>query len=173
MSSIIPMVALRDVIVFPYMALHFEVGREKSIAALEKAMENDQIIFLAAQKDKDTLEPGPEDIYEVGTVSRIKQILKLPGDVIRVLVKGEYRARIVSFLQSEPYLEVEAQELVYEPDEENKPKELALRRMVIDLFEKLTNISTKVSSELLASVNSVDDIGQMADIIASGVLFKL
>jgi len=173
MANIMPMVALRDVIVFPYMALHFEVGREKSIAALEKAMEDDQIIFLAAQKDKDVAEPAPEDLYDVGTVSKIKQILKLPGDVIRVLVKGVYRARIVSFSQTEPYLEVETEELVSTPSPDAETKEAALRRMVIDLFEDLTNISTKVSSELLSSVNSVDEAGQMADIIASSVIFKL
>ena len=99
MSNRMPMVALRDIIVFPYMALHFEVGRDKSVAALEKAMENDQIIFLAAQKDKEISDPDPDDIYEVGTVSKIKQILKLPGDIIRVLVKGVYRAKITSFSQ--------------------------------------------------------------------------
>jgi len=172
MTNSMPMVALRDVIVFPYMALHFEVGREKSIAALEKAMEDDQIIFLAAQKDKEIADPSPEDIYPVGTVSKIKQILKLPGDVIRVLVRGVYRARIVSFVNTEPYLEVETEQLV-EPTVELDTRGIALRRMVLDLFEQLTNISTKVSSELLASVNSVDDAGQMADIIASSVIFKL
>jgi ATP-dependent Lon protease len=172
MTNTMPMVALRDVIVFPYMALHFEVGREKSIAALEKAMEEDQIIFLAAQKDKEIADPSPEDIYPVGTVSKIKQILKLPGDVIRVLVRGVYRARIVSFVNTEPYLEVETEQLV-EPPVEPDAHGIALRRMVLDLFEQLANISTKVSSELLASVNSVDDAGQMADIIASSIIFKL
>ncbi len=173
MTNIMPMVALRDVIVFPYMALHFEVGREKSIAALEKAMEDDQIIFLASQKDKEVTEPDADDIYEVGTVSKIKQILKLPGDIIRVLVKGIYRARIVNYIKTEPFLEVETSQLVYEPLPDSDTKELALRRMVLSLFEELTNISTKVSSELLSSVNSVDDAGQMADIIASSVIFKL
>lgn len=173
MSNAMPMVALRDVIVFPYMALHFEVGREKSVAALEKAMENDQTIFLAAQKDKEIDDPKPEDIFEVGTVSRIKQILKLPGDIIRVLVKGEYRAKIIEFTDNEEYLEVVTQELSYEPSEEDEAKESALKRMVMNTFEELTDISAKVSPETISSVNSVDDIGQMADIIASSVLFKL
>lgn len=173
MSNIMPMVALRDVIVFPYMALHFEVGREKSIAALEKAMEDDQVIFLSAQKDKEISEPATDDIYEVGTVSKIKQILKLPGDIIRVLVKGVYRARIDAYIKTEPFLEVETSQLEYEPLPDSDTRELALRRMVLGLFEELTSISTKVSSELLSSVNSVDDAGQMADIIASSVIFKL
>ena len=173
MTSKMPMVALRDVIVFPYMALHFEVGRDKSIAALELAMENDQTIFLAAQKDKEVLDPEKDDVYEVGTVSKIKQILKLPGDIIRVLVKGTYRARIVSYTQTEDYLEVETEKLISPEPEEDGTREQALRRMVIGLFEQLVGISSKVSSEILSSVNSVPDLGQMADVIASGVIFKL
>ncbi len=173
MSNTMPMVALRDVIVFPEMALHFEVGREKSVAALEEAMENDQTIFLAAQKDKEVSDPSPEDIFEVGTVSKIKQILKLPGDIIRVLVKGVYRAKIVKFTKTEPYLEVETKQLVSKKSSENDSKELALKRMVTNLFDDLTSLSTKVSSETLSSVNSVEDVGQMADIIASSVVFVL
>lgn len=173
MVSKMPMVALRDVIVFPHMALHFEVGRDKSIAALEMAMEHDQIIFLAAQKDKDTHDPGEDDVYEVGTVSKVKQILKLPGDIIRVLVSGMYRARIRVFTQTENFLEVETERLESEAADENDAKLQALKRMVLGLFEKLVNISTKVSSEIFASVNNVADLGQMADVIASGVFFKL
>lgn len=173
MSNIMPMVALRDVIVFPGMALHFEVGRDKSVAALEKAMENDQTIFLAAQKDKEISVPEPEDIYEVGTVSRIKQILKLPGDIIRVLVKGVYRAKIVRYTQSSPYLEVETEELAFEHNQDDDVREQALKRMALNLFEQLTSISSKVTTETLASINSVDDINQIADIIASSVLFNL
>ena len=173
MSNKMPMVALRDVIVFPYMALHFEVGREKSVAALEKAMENDQIIFLAAQKDKEITDPEADDLYEVGTASKIKQILKLPGDIIRVLVKGIYRAKITSFTQTAPYLEVEAEELVFDSMPDDSAKEQALKRMVMGLFEQLIDLSSKVSAETLASVNSVSDVGQMADIIASDILFEL
>jgi len=173
MVSKMPMVALRDVIVFPYMALHFEVGRDKSIAALEQAMEIDQTIFLAAQKDKELLDPQAHDIYEVGIVSKIKQILKLPGDIIRVLVKGTYRARIKSFSKTEPYLEVETEELVSSQVQEPTTEQQALKRMVMGLFEQLVSISTKASSEMLSSVNSVLDLGQMADVIASGLLFKL
>ena len=171
--SRMPMVALRDVIVFPYMSLHFEVGREKSIAALEAAMASDQIIFLAAQKDKEIADPTPEDIYEVGTVAQIKQILKLPGDVIRVLVKGIDRAKIVEHTQSTPYLEVETEAMVFERVTEDTAKEQALKRMVMSIFEQLISLSSKVSSETLSSVSGVDDAGQMADIIASSVLFRL
>ena len=173
MNKIMPMVALRDVIVFPHMALHFEAGRDKSVAAVEEAMQEEQIVFLAAQKDKEIDDPKPEDIYEIGTVSRIKQILKLPGNVVRVLVKGMYRARIVQYFDMEKRLEVEVQELSLPEENAEDPKHLALKRMVLDTFEQLSEISPKVSSEILTSVNSVSDTGQMADIIASSVLFKL
>ena len=173
MNKIMPMVALRDVIVFPHMALHFEAGRDKSVAAVEEAMQEEQIVFLAAQKDKEIDDPKPEDIYEIGTVSRIKQILKLPGNVVRVLVKGMYRARIVQYFDMEKRLEVEVQELSLPEENAEDPRHLALKRMVLDTFEQLSEISPKVSSEILTSVNSVSDTGQMADIIASSVLFKL
>ena len=168
-----PMVALRDVIVFPYMSLHFEIGREKSVAALEAAMANDQIIFLAAQKNKEIADPAPEDVYEIGTVAKVKQILKLPGDVIRVLVKGIYRAKIVQYTQNDPYLEVENEQLVSEKVTGDTVKEQALKRMVMSIFEQLISLSSKVSSETLSSVNNVDDSGQLADVIASSVLFRL
>lgn len=171
--SRMPMVALRDVIVFPNMSLHFEVGREKSVAALEAAMAGDQIIFLAAQKDKEISDPEPEDIYEVGTIARIKQILKLPGDIIRVLVKGEERAKIVEYTQNTPYLEVETETLVSDFVADDTAKEQALKRMVMSIFEQLISLSSKVSSETLSSVSGVDDAGQMADVIASSVLFRL
>ena len=173
MSRKMPMVALRDVIVFPYMALHFEVGREKSVAALEKAMEDDQIIFLAAQKDKEITDPSEDEIYGVGTVCSIKQILKLPGDIIRVLVKGTYRARILEYTQMSPHLEVDTEEMLFAEQPDDEPKEQALKRMVTSLFEQLISISNKVSSEILTSINSVDDVVQMSDIIASSVLVRL
>lgn len=173
MSKILSMVALRDVIVFPHMALHFEVGREKSVSAVEEAMEEDQVIFLAAQKDREIEDPTPEDIYEIGTVARIKQILKLPGNTMRVLVKGVYRAKIVQYFDVENHLEVEVEELETEEVETDELRETALKRMVMDTFEQLADLSPKISSETLSSVNSVDDMGQMADIIASSVLYKL
>ena len=173
MTKIIPMVALRDVIVFPHMALHFEAGREKSVTAVEEAMEDEQVIFLAAQKDRETDNPLPEDIYEIGTVSKIKQILKLPGNVVRVLVKGLYRAKVVRYTDLEKRLEVEVEEIIIPDEAPDDPKTLALKRMVTDTFEQLAEISPKVSTEILTSVNSVDDAGQMADIIASSVLYKL
>ena len=102
-QMMLPMVALRGLVIFPYMVLHFDVGRDKSIEALENCMENGQDIFLVAQKDIKTEDPAPKDIYEVGTVSRVKQVLKLPGDNIRVLVEGLQRAKITEYKKTEPF----------------------------------------------------------------------
>ena len=107
----IPMVALRGLVIFPYMVLNFEVGRNRSIAALERAMTHDQEIFLATQKDLRVETPEGEDIYPVGVVAKIRQILKVPGDALRVLVEGLYRAEIVEYLsQGEEGIEVEVRE---------------------------------------------------------------
>ena len=93
-KQILPLLPLRGLTVFPYMILHFDVGREKSIKALEEAMVNNQLIFLVAQKDSSIKEPNENDIYKVGTISKIKQLLKLPGDTVRVLVEGLNRAEL-------------------------------------------------------------------------------
>ena len=109
--QVLPMVALRGLVIFPYMVLHFDIGRDKSVAALEEAMANDQMIFLCAQKDIKVEDPGRDDIFEIGTVSRIKQVLKLPGDNIRVLVEGIHRARIVDYFNMETYLTVDVENI--------------------------------------------------------------
>ena len=97
----LPLIPLRGITIFPYMVLHFDVGREKSILALEEAMLKDQEIFLITQKDAKVEEPKEEDIYEIGTICNIKQILKLPGDTVRVLVEGENRARVIKYTQND------------------------------------------------------------------------
>ena len=102
----LPMLPLRGLTIFPYMVLHFDVGRTRSIAALEEAMVNNQEIFLVTQQDIKVDEPEKEDIFEVGTISKIKQLLKLPGETIRVLVEGLERGRILEYTKEEPYFEV-------------------------------------------------------------------
>ena len=97
-----PLLPLRGVMVFPYMIIHLDVGREKSIAALEKAMVQDRLIMLSTQKDANTDKPEPDDIFKVGTVAEVKQLLKLPGGTIRVLVEGLYRAEIVEYISEAP-----------------------------------------------------------------------
>ena len=99
----LPLIAVRGIVIFPKMIIHFDVARKKSVAALERAMEKNQEIFLVAQRDVEVEKPTPDDLYTVGTVARIKQLLKLPGNTTRVLVEGLYRAKVGSFLQTFPY----------------------------------------------------------------------
>lgn len=168
----LPLIPLRGMTVFPYMVLHFDVGREKSIAALEAAMVNDQLIFLVSQKEADIEEPTQEDFYKVGTISKIKQMLKLPGDTIRVLVEGISRAKIINLSQEDPYFIVEVEEQNNQL-EINKTTELdALMRSVVDAFEEYTEVSDKISPETLININEIDMPGRLPDTIASNIVLK-
>ncbi|WP_432663401.1 endopeptidase La [Wukongibacter baidiensis] len=167
----LPLIPLRGLSVFPYMVLHFDVGREKSIKALEEAMVKDQTIFLTTQKEIDIDLPTPEDFYEIGTISKIKQMLKLPGDAIRVLVEGISRGRISELMQEEPYFKAEIEEYVFEQDEEDKELE-AMMRVVLESFENYVSVSNKISPEVMISVSSIEESGRLADVIASHMLLK-
>lgn len=168
----LPMIPLRGLTVFPYMVLHFDVGREKSIKALEEAMMRDQTIFLSSQKEVEVDLPTGSDFYEVGTVSRIKQMLKLPGDAIRVLVEGIHRGRIVEVIEEAPFFRVEVEE--YVPDESREvTKECeALMRTVLNAFEEYITLSNKISPEVLISVSSIEEPGRLADVAASHMVLK-
>ena len=167
----LPLIPLRGLMVFPHMVLHFDVGRVKSTAALEKAMVEDQKVFLVAQRDGNVEDPGLEDLCRVGTVALVKQVLNLPGDAIRVLVEGESRAMIQSVIQEEPCwiadVTVPSQEL---PD---SPEVQALVRTTHELFDQYARASMRVSGETLSSVGDVDRPDQLADIIAANVLTRV
>jgi ATP-dependent Lon protease len=169
----IPCLPLRGLTVFPYMVLHFDVGRQKSIAALEEAMVNDQELLLVTQKDAKMDDPGFDDIYHVGTVSKIKQLLKLPGDTIRVLVEGLKRGRIVECVSTDPCFEVEIEEIEENDPEPGNLEQEALMRSVLDIFEDYVKLGNRVSPDTLISVNAVEKPGQLADIIAANVLVKI
>lgn len=166
---IMPMIPLRGLSVFPFMVLHFDIGREKSINALEKAMVRDQIVFLAAQQDAETDLPTFEDFYRVGTVAKIKQMLKLPGDSIRVLVEGVSRGVIKDMIHEVPYFKVrvhQVEEIEYEPT----PAVVeALMRTVLDHFSDYLSISQKLPQDIYDSVASVEQPGRLADIITSHI----
>ncbi len=168
----LPLLPLRGLTIFPYMVLHFDVGRPKSIAALEAAMVNDQEIFLITQKDIKLEDPEPDDLYEVGTISKIKQLLKLPGDTIRVLVEGIERAKILEFIKEDTHYEVElATPAKYDPNEIELELE-AISRSVMSVFEDYVKLSNKISPETLLTVNTLEDPGRLADIIAANILVK-
>ncbi|WP_251861094.1 endopeptidase La [Clostridium sp. Marseille-Q2269] len=164
--EVLPLIPLRGIIIFPYMILHFDVGREKSILALEEAMGNGQKIFLSAQKEAETEEPIVEDIYDIGTICEIKQILKLPGDTVRVLVEGKTRGRIVDYLEKEPFMKVEIEEI--EDDEYEGDKEVdALIRFVKTNFDEYMKLSGDSSSDLIIGVDDLQEPGRIADVIGS------
>lgn len=169
----LPLIPLRGLSVFPYMVLHFDVGREKSIHALEEAMVNDQMIFLTTQKEAETDIPTEEDFYKVGTISKIKQMLKLPGDAIRVLVEGISRAKIIELTQEEPFFKAKLLEDHYAGEIEVDKEMEALMRTVMDAFENYISVSNRISPEVLISVSSIEEPGRLADVIASHMILKI
>lgn len=172
-KKIMPLIPLRGLTVFPNMVLHFDIGREKSIAALEKAMMINQTVFLVAQKDPDTDLPVLDDFYHVGTVAKIKQMLRLPGDNIRVLVEGICRGELVTLMKEIPYFLAEVRE-VWEPEyEEMPPKMEALMRSVLNSFEEYLSYNPKMSSDVFGSVTGEDRPGQLADVITSHIDLKI
>lgn len=167
----LPLIPLRGLSVFPHMVLHFDVGRERSIKALEEAMINDQMIFLTTQKDIDVDMPKAEDFYQIGTISKIKQMLKLPGDAIRVLVEGVDRAEIKEITSEDPYFKVEVEKLEVEEEEDTKEIE-ALMRAVNKTFESYVSVGNKISPDVLISISTIEDPNRFADVVASHLSLK-
>ncbi|MGF7186475.1 ATP-dependent Lon protease [Desulfitispora alkaliphila] len=167
----LPLLPLRGVLVFPYMVIHLDVGREKSIAAIEEAMIDEREIFLVMQKEAQTDDPGVDDIHTIGTVAEIKQLLKLPGGTIRILVEGIQRAKIKEIIEEEPYFKVL---LENKEEESHKDTEIeALMRSLIQQFEQYVKLSKKIPAETVVSVVSIEEPGRLADIIASHLNLKL
>ncbi len=165
-----PLIPLRGLSVFPYMVLHFDVGRDRSIKALEEAMIKDQKIFLTTQKDIDVDLPEEGDFYTIGTICKIKQMLKLPGDAIRVLVEGLSRASIEEILHDEPYFK--ASILVYDEEDEKDKETEALMRACVNAFERYISVSNRVSPDVMVSVSTIEQPGRFADTLASHMVLK-
>jgi ATP-dependent Lon protease len=153
------------------MIIHLDVGREKSIGALEEAMVHDRLIMLASQRDAQNDKPQPEDIFSVGTVAEIKQLLKLPGGTIRVLVEGLHRAEILRYAELEPFYMAEIRE--YSEAEAKTPEVEALTRTAISQFEQWVKLSKKIPPETLVSVVMVEEPGRLTDLIASHLALKI
>ncbi|MEK4301148.1 endopeptidase La [Oceanobacillus sp. FSL W8-0428] len=166
-----PLLPLRGLIVFPSMVLHLDVGRDKSIASLEQAMLADQYIFLASQKKMNSDDPNPADIYNVGTVAKIKQITKLPNGTQRVLVEGFYRAGIVRYLEEEENFIVEVEEK--EDIVGNAFETEALMRTLLEQFQQYIKVSRKLTEETFETVGDIDNPGRLADMITSHLSLKL
>ena len=173
-KRILPLIPLRGMSIFPHMVIHFDVGRDKSINALEKAMVDDSLILLCAQKDAKIEDPSPEDFYHVGTIAKIKQMLKLPGGTIRVLVEGINRGRITEIVQEDECFRAKVDELIYNTEDIILDKELeAAMRLVISDLEEYLSISNRLSPDILITVTDIEDPGRLADVIASYINFKI
>jgi ATP-dependent Lon protease len=170
--KVLPLIPLRGMIIFPYMVMHFDVGREKSILALEDAMINKQEIFLAAQMEAKIESPDESNIYSIGTICTIKQMLKLPGDTVRVLVEGKKRAKINVYVEKEPFMKVEIEEVEeYKSLDDNKC--VALTRLVNESFNSYIKLSSGVPSEVPVSLEDIDDdLGRFSDTICSYLIVK-
>jgi ATP-dependent Lon protease len=167
----LPLLPLRGLLVYPSMVLHLDVGREKSVKALERAMVDDSMILLCSQSEINIEEPTKEDIYRIGTIAKVRQMLKLPNGTIRVLVEGVLRAEIVEYLTNDEYYEVTVKEL---PEQEISDPEIdALMRSVLSQFEHYINLSKKVTPETLAAVSDIDEPGRLADVICSHLSLKI
>jgi ATP-dependent Lon protease len=170
-GKVVPLLPLRDIIVFPNQVVPLFVGREKSIGALDVAMAKDKEILLAAQKKARTNEPGPDDIFLFGTLGTIIQLLRLPDGTVKVLVEGKGRAKIVRFAAEEHHFEVEYHDVV-EPAEKGVELE-ALVRSVGGVFETYAKLSKRVPPEMLLSIQTIDEPGKLADQIAAQLQLKL
>ena len=170
-SQIYPVLPLRDIVVFPSMVVPLFVGREKSVRALENVMENDKKILLVAQKDAGDDDPSAEEIYQVGVIASVLQLLKLPDGTVKVLVEGERRTNIVEFTRTDEYFEASAEdpEEVFSADSDIE----ALARSVVTQFEAYVKLNKRVPPEVVVSVNQIDDPSRLADTVASHLNIKI
>jgi ATP-dependent Lon protease len=170
-GDLLPVLPLRDIVVFPHMIVPLFVGREKSVRALETVMRDDKQILLVAQKNAAEDDPKATDLFEVGTVSTVLQLLKLPDGTVKVLVEGGRRARIAGFKETDSHFEAFA-ELIEESSAEKKEVE-ALMRSVISQFEGYIKLNKKIAPEVLVSINQIEDAGKLADTVAAHLSIKI
>ena len=171
----LPLIPLRGLAIFPYMILNFDVGREISLKALDAGALNDDIVFLTSQKEAETDEPTTDDFYHVGTICKIKQMIKLPGDTVRVLVEGISRGKIkeVEMDEEQGYFKAIIEEIAYDAENVDEDIEVeALVRNVFDAFEEYINIGNRVSPEILITLADLDNVDRFIDTIAANIYLK-
>ncbi len=168
---LLPLLPLRDVVVFPHMVIPLFVGRPKSIKALELAMESSKSILLVAQKSAAKDEPSPDDLYDIGSVASLLQMLKLPDGTVKVLVEGNHRARILELIDSETHFSGKALELA--PDIDESPEVEAMRRAILTQFDQYIKLNKKIPPEIITSLGGIEEGGRLADTIAAYLPLKL
>src|SRR5262249_53263615 len=170
-SRVLPVLPLRDIVVFPKMAAPLCVGREKSVRALDEVMRTDKQILLAAQMDASEDEPSSDRIFTVGTVATIVQLLKLPDGTVRVLVEGGYRARVLEFREGAGFFEAEIEPI--EETNNDSPEARAISRAVNEQWESFVKLSRKTPSEVQQSIAQITDAGRLADTVAQHLTVKI
>ena len=168
----IPVLPLRDIVVFPHMVVPLFVGRDKSVKALEKVMAGDKRIMLITQKSASVDDPKKDDLFDFGTIANVLQLLKLPDGTVKVLVEGLQRASINMFTDNEDYL-VSNIDLIDENNDSSDKKLRALSKSTTDLFDKYVNLNKKIPPEVLGTINEIDDLAKLSDTIASHLSIKL
>ncbi len=169
----LPLLPIRDIVIFPYMILPLFVGRDMSIKAIDDALSGNRLILLVAQKDLNTENPEPKDLYDVGTVGMIMRMLKLPDGRVKILVQGMSKAKIKDYVQTEPYFLVNIEKLV-EPKEEKLTLEVeALMRNVKEQLEKMISLGKMLLPDIMVIVENIDDPGKLADLVASNLGLKV
>jgi ATP-dependent Lon protease len=171
--QMMPVLPLRDVVVYPYMVIPLFVGRDKSIKALEAAMDDDKQILLAAQKNASQDEPEPEDLYRIGTVANILQLLKLPDGTIKVLVEGSERAKVLQFITTDDFYQAQVTAIEAEAIEIDEREGEVLMRSVLAQFDQYVKLSKKVPPEILSSLAGIEEPGRLADTIAAHMSLKI
>jgi ATP-dependent Lon protease len=170
-GTLFPVLPLRDIVVFPHMIVPLFVGREKSVRALEDVMKDDKQILLVAQKNASQDDPAPGDIYSVGTIGTVLQLLKLPDGTVKVLVEGGQRAKIVKYVENPNFFQAYAEVV---PDQVGEQAEVeALTRTVIGQFEQYIKLNRKIPPEVLVSINQIEDSAKLADTVASHLALKI
>jgi len=167
----LPMIPLRDMVVFPHGVAPLFVGRDPSVLALTEAMSQDKRVFLSTQKKADIDNPTENDMCTVGTIGKVLQLLKLPDGTVKALVEGKQRASIVNFVQKDPFFQVEADPIVEEPLSESETT--ALTRAIIDAFTAYAELNKNISKETVEKIVGISDLSKLADMVASQFSFKL
>ncbi|HHC25477.1 MAG TPA: endopeptidase La [Desulfobacterales bacterium] len=171
--STLPLISVRDIVIFTDMLLPLFIGREQSVRAVEKAVENDGFLLLATQKDPDHENPGPDDIYSVGTVGRVLRMLKLPDGRLKLLVQGITKARIVDYVRKKSWYRVKIEMISEEMMGENSMETEALLRNVREHSERILSLRGELTGDVTTILESIDDPGKLADLVASNLRLKL
>src|SRR5690606_14168990 len=170
-AGLLPLLPLRDVVVYPHLVIPLFVGRTKSVKALEIASESNKQILLVAQRSPNNDEPDASDLYDVGTIATVLQMLKLPDGTVKVLVEGIRRARVVEFIETDECFAARAEDISDQEDPDSESQ--ALMRTVFTQFDQYVKLNKKIPPEILTSLATIDDAGRLADTITAHLTLKL